>query len=145
MQAKPTPPPRLFSGNQNASTAGLVLDVVGGTAGQKIKADVTVILSIDLGVGPATDTAVWTPSTGPAINAQKSGSNTYTFTGVTIILPGSGAPFEITISNMKINTSKASQLGPSNVIASVTITAAPGDPALVPVPNLDVVATVLPG
>lgn len=138
--------PTLPRSNRNGATGDLLLVVQGGAAGQNIKANVTVVMSVDLGVGPATDTAIWTPSAGGAVNASKS-ANAYTFTGVTIIAPGSGTPFQITITNMKIDASKAAPGGNNNtnVIANVTITPASGDPALAPVPSQAVVASVLPG
>jgi len=135
--------PKLPRSNRDGATGDLLLAVQGGTAGQNIKANITVILSVDLGVGPTT--AVCTPSTGPAINASKS-ANTYSFAGVTITTPGSSGTFQFTIRNMKIDASKAPGVNNNtDVTASITITPAPGDPALVPVPSQGVVATVLPG
>jgi hypothetical protein len=138
--------PNLPRSNRNAQTADLLLTVTGGTAGQKINATVTVLLSLNLGAAAANDTAVWSTSAGASVNASKSG-NAYTFSGVSIIAPGAGAPFQIKIVNMKVDASLA-PAGNNNidVQASVNITSTtPGDPTLVPVPNPIVVARVLAG
>jgi hypothetical protein len=144
--AGPVPPPNLPRGNRAAAAGVLLLTITGGTAGQKITANVTVFLSLNLGVGAANDTAIWTPSNGPAVNASKS-ANSYTFTGVTIIAPGAGAPLQVKITNMKVDTSQVTGAGnaSTDVLASVSMVPGPGDPALNPIPPQVVVARVLPG
>jgi hypothetical protein len=138
-------PPGLPRSNKNATTADILLNITGGTAGQKITANVTVLLSMNLGAGPANDTAVWTPSVGTAVNASK-GGNSYTFTGVIVTAPGTGPALQVKIANMKVDASQApgsnSQI---DVLANVTITPGAGEPALNPVPNSVLVARVLPG
>jgi hypothetical protein len=143
--AAPVPPPNVPRGNRAAATGDLLLNVAGGNAGQKINANVTVFLSLNVSTA-ATDTAIWSSSQ-QTVNASKSG-NSYTFTGVSIVAPGTGAPFQVKIANMKVDTTQVGGAGnaATDVLANITmVTVTPGDPPLVPIPPQVVVARVLPG
>lgn len=144
--AGPAQPPTLNRSQKVGPTGDLLLTFTGGNAGQKITANVTVFLSLNLAATAANDTAVWSPSMGTSVSASKAG-NAYTFSGVIIIAPGGGAQFQVKITNMKVDASQAlsSTGAPVDVLSSISMVPSPGDPALNPVPPQVVVARVLPG
>jgi len=140
---RPSGAPVIQRGTKAGATGELALIINGGAAGQKVVADITVILSANIGFTSAADTAVLASPQGN-VNATKSG-NSYTFTGVVIVLPGSTGSFTIKIGKMKINATSAAGAGAIPVMANVSIATTPGDPLLTPNPAAVQVATIAQG
>ncbi len=140
---RPSGSPVIPRSAKAGATGELALMISGGAAGQKVVADITVILSANIGSTSAADTAVLASSEGN-VNATKAG-NSYTFTGVVIVLPGSTGSFTIKIGKMKINATSATGAGAIPVMANVSIATTPGDPLLTPTPAAVQVASIAQG
>jgi hypothetical protein len=139
-QGQQPPIPRSIKAGR---TGDLLLNITGGTASQKIIANVTVFLSVNLGATSATDTATWSSSQG-SVEGTKTG-NSYTFKGVEVILPGTGAPFQVKITNMRIDASTVTGPNLVPVLANILIATVAGDPPLIPTPAQVQVAVVQAG
>jgi hypothetical protein len=103
--------------------AGLSITISGGTAGQRMNANVAVYLNTNLAVVP--DTALLVDASGATISAAKT-ANAYSFFNVQFEQPGAGATRVYTIKNMMANTASIPMpaTGPAQVIAMVAITGA---------------------
>jgi len=103
--------------------ASLSITVTGGTAGQRMIANVAVNLNTSLAIVP--DTALLVDASGTTIAAAKT-ANAYTFLNVQFEQPGASGTRVYTIKNMKANTASIPipVTGPAQVTAAVTITGA---------------------
>jgi len=103
--------------------ASLSITISGGTAGQRMIANLAVYLNTNLAVVP--DTALVVDASGATIAAAKT-ANAYTFLNVQLEQPGAGATRVYTIKNMKANTASMPMpaTGPAQVIAMVAISGA---------------------
>jgi hypothetical protein len=101
----------------------LSITISGGTAGQRMTANVAVYLSTSLAIVP--DTALLTDASGATISAAKS-ANAYTFLNVQFEQPGASATRVYTIKNMQANTASMPipATGPAQVTATIAITGA---------------------
>jgi hypothetical protein len=100
----------------------LTITISGGTAGQRITANVAVYLNTILAV--TSDTALLTDASGATISAVKA-ANAYTFRNVQFEQPGASGTRVYTIRNMKANTAlMLLAISSAQVIAAVTITGA---------------------
>lgn len=101
----------------------LSITISGGTAGQRMTANVAVYLSTSLAIVP--DTALLTDASGATISAAKS-ANAYTFLNVQFEQPGASVTRVYTIKNMQANTASMPipATGPAQVTATIAITGA---------------------
>lgn len=119
----PDPVPIIRSPNTTA-VGDLLLSIKGGTAGQKIQANVVITLSQNLANTPATDTAHWDDSAGNSATAVK-GANTYTFSNIMIVQPGPGAAFEVKLTNMKVDATRMIRAQQAGLITAFVAISAP--------------------
>jgi len=119
--------------------ANLSITVSGGTAGQRMTANVAVFLNTNLAVVP--DTALLVDASGATIAAVKT-ANAYTFLNVQFEQPGAGGTSVYTIKNMKANTVSITvpATGPAPVTALVAITGAVPFPLSNPIQTVALVS-----
>lgn len=103
-----------------SALGSLSITILGGTAGQRMAANVAVYLNTNLAVVP--DTAVLMDASGATISAVKA-TNAYTFLNVQFEQPGASGTRVYSIKNMKANTMSIPipASGPGQVIAMVAI------------------------
>jgi Tol biopolymer transport system component len=131
--------PPVVTPDPMSSLAGLIITISGGTAGQRMTANVAVYLNTNLAVVP--DTALLMDASGATIAAGKT-ANAYTFLNVQLEQPGAGSTSVYTIKNMRADTTSIPipGTGSAQVTAMVTITGAVPFPLNNPIQTVALVA-----
>jgi hypothetical protein len=133
----PSPVPTVPAG-QPATTGDLQIILNGGTAGQDLQMNISVVLNTSL-VRTAGPARCIDETTGDSVDGAIASGNSYVFTAVKTVQPGTGAPRVLRITSMTVQTT----LPPSPAPTTFTVQALVSLASATPVPINPTSAAVL--